>query len=137
MNINNKEKQAVSGNWGHPSQFEKRLTKIKTPPDVDSVKYKKSRRDKKGEKKLYICPRLLCPFCGTELPEDKVATEKRRSEWGIKVLGKIPVQRCPTCDSYVVLDCCPACKNNTWFNPKTLVYKHQWFGCGFEGQRKV
>lgn len=71
MLINNKEKQAVGGNWGHPRPFIKSQTKVVPPKDNDEVQYKKVKRNKK-KKKPYIYPGHCCPFCNKELPIDDV-----------------------------------------------------------------
>ena len=133
--INNKEKQAVSGNWGHPSKFEKKNTKIPNPLiKEDRHKGKKRKRKKTGP---YRSPFNCCPFCDTELPFDPEKTDKSSPSISFfqERLGV-----CFMCSAKKIEapDTCPGCKSTTfgvW--KKNGVYKHQYHGCGFVGKKKV
>ena len=59
-NINNKEKQAVAGNWGHPRKYTKRHTKIPNPLIPQRVR--KVKRKKGKVKRKYVSPYQCCPF---------------------------------------------------------------------------
>jgi hypothetical protein len=126
MLINNKMKQHAQGNWGS-DKWTKEHTKVKVPEDVDVVKYTKVKKNKEP-RKAYIYPGNLCPHCLNELPED--TAKKQKYSW----CGYNRVRVCPKCHAYEV-DNCPACKNSTWYSPRSEWYKHQGFiGCGFEGK---
>ncbi len=133
--ITDRVKQASAGTYGHPTKFEKQHTKIKVPEDDEPVKplHKRKRRIKK----LYISPFTSCPFCQNELPIDQEAIDKARKE-GKLVLewsNEWHMKECPKCQAYEVTEC-PACGRKTWFDYNTKFYKHQWHGCGFNGQER-
>ena len=118
--INNKMKQSVGGNWGKPQDIEQHI-KLKNfvvePERVPSKK--KPRKLKRNNIIEYHC----CPFCHEELPIDK-------SLIGHPVLNR--VNKCPGCGAEGDKEC-PACNKDTWF--LNGFYKHQWMGCGFEGEK--
>lgn len=132
--ITNKVKQSSSGSWGHPTKFEKRETRIKVPED-DPVKplHKRKRRVKKP----YISPFCSCPFCQKELPLDQKAIDTAKKEGKIvfEWSNEWRIKECPNCQAYEVVEC-PACGRKTWFDYNTKYYKHQWHGCGFNGQER-
>ena len=73
--INNKEKQAAGGNWGHPRKWLKRHTKIDDPLIPERTKKVKSRKKKKKKpKKVFVW--YACPFCGKEIPIDPKKKDK-------------------------------------------------------------
>ncbi len=126
LNINNKIKQFFGGNWGHPGKFIKKETNV--PDGFFADKPCTKAKKKKRKKKKYIPPYSVCPFCDEELIRLEVTGKK--SWWCINNYETI----CRECGARRVNDC-PACKNATWFQPETGIYKHQWIGCGFEGKR--
>ncbi len=140
LRINNKIKQKLGGNWGHPSKDEKH---IRIPEDIfpEEPRHIKTKRKKKS-KKDFVFSWHRCPFCESRLPldEKRIAEEKARlknspmiSIWEMMYV----VDTCPNCKSYEVREC-PACKRRTWFNPETRMYKHQSpMSCGFIGAKKI
>ena len=135
--INNKEKQFIAGNWGHPRKFLKRQTNI-PEPIIPENKHKKK---KKKKKKPYISPFNSCPFCNNELPLDAEKINKiKLGPFLFKYQWSLPrVKICPICKAYEIKepDICPACKRNykVWKNTEGI-YKHQSIGCGFTGKKK-
>jgi hypothetical protein len=119
--VNNKEKQASVGNWGHPRPFLKRKTKIKPYPAAPKHRSKKKRPRKSSFISFHVCP-----FCHAELPPKPGLT--------ISFLPRNRVDECPECKARMVPEC-PACKRDTWYDPEKEEYKHQWFGCGFSGKK--
>lgn len=123
MRINNKIKQFFGANWGKPKDFEH-----KAKIDFNELEREvpvHSKKKKRTEKKNYSSY-WACPFCKEEIPI--VEEEQRTRYW---VFGK-RAKVC-NCGAKEVPDC-PACKRTTWI--KDFVYKHQHWGCGFEGERK-
>jgi hypothetical protein len=136
LKINNKIKQKVAGNWGHPSKDEKheRITEL----DETLHKTVPIHKHKKKKKKPYVYSYKTCPFCKKELPldEKKIKEEKTRCKEGLYIWEDMyRVDACSECKSFEVKEC-PACKYKTWFHPITRKYKHKSMGCGFEGIKK-
>lgn len=131
--ITNRVKQVASGNWGHPTKFEKQHTKIEVPED----KPVKPLHKRKRIKKPYVSPFSCCPFCQKELPLDQKVIDKAKKEnrYFFEWSNEWHMKECPTCQAYEVVKC-PACERKTWFNPSTKYFKHQWHGCGFNGQER-
>lgn len=122
--ITNKIKKYFSGNWGHPTAFEKRHTEIpKDFFDDKEPKWHSVKRKQVPEKKTAYWDE--CPFCFTKL-------EKLPDRDGCWILHDY-LPEC-ACGAIEVPDC-PACHRDTWF--KDGVYKHKWLGCGFIGKRIV
>ena len=119
--INNGIKKFFGGNWGKPRDFQQRATEI--PDDFfDDKEGRWYSKKKKGPKKT-IAFWGMCPFCLgplEELPEAE------------RTLFRDYIGEC-ACGAIKVPDC-PACHRDTWLKDK--VYKHQWLGCGFEGERR-
>lgn len=119
--INNKEKQAAAGNWGHPRKWLKKHTKISDPLIPQRTKGKR----KKKIKKIWVWK--ACPFCGKEIPIDKnyISTDSL-------VFFK---PRLKYCECGAKIDECPCCKKETWL--KDDIYKHykDMFSCGFVGKK--
>jgi len=133
--INNKEKQAVTGNWGHPDKYTKKHTKIPDPL-IPEVKHK---RKKKKEKRKYISPFDRCPHCDNILPLDPAKIKSNNARLLFWLQPRLEI--CPSCGAKRVKkpDCCPACKRtDTVWKSTENVYKHQSmsFGCGFVGKKK-
>lgn len=127
--INHKEQRAVAGNWGHPRKFIKKITKIADPLYPDKP-IKSSKKYKKKVKKPYIAPYKQCPFCGNELKElPKI--ESKGLGFYVSIFVKYE-RECIKCGAKRVEDC-PCCHRHTWLLNET--YKHQWLGCGFEGEK--
>lgn len=130
LKINHKEQRAVAGNWGHPSKFTKKNTKIPDPLYPER-KTKPSKKYKKKIKKQYILPRSICPFCKTklrELPKEDIDSSSKLTIFFGYYYEKI----CAKCGAKKVKDC-PSCHETTWYLDK--IYKHQYYGCGFVGER--
>ena len=107
--INNKMKQVVGGNWGKPRKEEQHIKVKNFIVESETIPNKKK---PKKDKQKYICPGDCCPFCQVELPVDKLLPRNY-------VFNRV--------------NKCPNCKKETWFLNGT--YKHQWMGCGFEGEK--
>lgn len=135
--ITNKIKQALGGNWGHPSKFEKQKVKIPNPMYPEEPRVKSVKKKHKRVPRPYAG--FCCPFCGIELPIDQVKAQEDEKMYGHSVLrwySGYRVTTCPDCGAYKVPEC-PACKRSIWFEPKSQIYKHQApLGCGFVGKRK-
>ena len=131
--INSKEQKSVAGNWGHPSKFEKKMTKIPDPfyPEKPTPAKKK----KKKNKKPYLSPWKTCPFCKSELPEKPKPKEGKTPGYRVFRWFHDVVEVCPECGAYKVEDGCPSCGRDAWRNTEG-VYKHMWMGCGFSGRKK-
>lgn len=119
--VNNKEKQKVGGNWGHPRPYTKKITEISEPLYPED-RHKNLKRKKK-EKKPYFSPYEVCPFC------EKKLKETGKKNWGF--LDRYE-KKCRNCGAKKGKEC-PACKGETWYLNK--VYKHQNLGCGFVGKK--
>ena len=126
--ITKREMKALSGNWGSPTKIEKhiRTKKLIQIEEEETQKYK-SKKKKKTTKKPYKF--LCCPFCEKELPSIE---DFESDSFFLKRREVI----CAYCKSFRVEEC-PACKNKTWYNQTTQIYKHQFLGCGFEGRKKI
>jgi hypothetical protein len=138
--INNKEKQAVAGNWGHPGKFTKQHTKISDPLIPEKDMSGRAIKKKKKQRRVYKSPYEHCPFCETELPIDEKKLEEDRIKFG-KMYYRMYIpsfgyraKECPNCKAKEVIEC-PACKRHTWMNLEGT-YKHMGLGCGFNGKRK-
>jgi DNA-directed RNA polymerase subunit RPC12/RpoP len=128
-------RKASAGNWGKPDKVEK---KAELKEDFFQEEPRtKSVAKKKKNKKPYVSPWKLCPFCKSELPLDtkKMEEDKKKGKWVADWLSEYRVKDCPTCGAYEVAKC-PACSHKTWYDYVTKIYKHQWIGCGFIGQLK-
>jgi hypothetical protein len=130
MLINNKMKQHAQGNWGS-DKFTKEHTEVKVVEDVAEVKYIKPKKGKKTKKKNkpYVSMFHCCPHCHAELHQIAIRPEH---------IGRFSIfnQRetvCRKCGA-IEIEQCPACKNSTWYSPRSQWYKHQAIGCGFEGK---
>ena len=129
-------KQFAKGNWGKPKGLQK-IVKLRHL-DVEPRPIPAKKKKRKGEKRKYIYKRYCCPFCLEELPLDEklIAKEKKECEgrphWIIERMYRVTT--CPKCKAYEVQEC-PACKRTTWCRQGW--YKHQIFGCGFEGKKLV
>ena len=149
--INNKMKKFAGGNWGHPRKDGKKAANafyrgvpvediadlaedIINEEKVEAPK-KRTPRRKKRNKRPYQSPWEPCPFCGETLPIDQKKLDADKAKGPLWLWGHDRVKECPSCGCYQVEEC-PSCKRKTWYNPKTLIYKHQWMGCGFMGQKK-
>jgi len=122
LKITNKIKKYFSGNWGHPTRFEKIHTEI--PEDFfDDAEGKWYSKKKKQSTQKHTAYWNMCPFCMNKLVE-----LPDQSHFVLRNYA----QSCE-CGAKVDADC-PACHRSTWVKDK--VYKHQWCGCGFVGQRK-
>ena len=118
--INNKMKQVIGGNWGKPRKEEQHIKVKNFIVEFETIPIKK--KPKKNKQK-YIGPGDCCPFCQVELPVDKLLPRNY-------VFNR--VNKCPNCKAVGDKEC-PACKKEIWFLNGT--YKHQWMGCGFEGEK--
>lgn len=118
--VNSKEQQASAGNWGHPSKFEKKMTKvIEYPHKLPSRKRKKKRR-------TILWFGEACPFCGgarKELPKKERGIFTRYAP------------KC-SCGAKEVKQSCPACKTTGHIWRRGNEYTHEFLGCGFKGERK-
>lgn len=122
-NINNKEKQAAGGNWGHPRKYTKRKTKIPNPL-IPECSRSSRKRKKKKDKKPYIWHFEVCPFCGEERKKlnNKDSWFRNREDF------------CRKCGAKEVKGECPACHRTAWI--KNEYYKHEGFyTCGFSGKK--
>jgi len=132
--INNKMKQAVGGNWGKPQKIEQHIKLKNFAVEREQIPSKKKI---KKVKQKYICPGDCCPFCHNELPVDKTLSPEIIKANNGEMLTLWPfddkVKQCPNCKALGDQEC-PACKHKTWYSKGT--YKHQWMGCGFEGNKK-
>lgn len=127
ININNKEKQFVGGNWGHPRKFIKKHTEIPNPLIPKEPKIFSSRKYKKKHK--WIDYYKLCPFCLNELKE--IGTFKKFNLF----LSTKYADKC-ICGAKMIKNGCPCCKNDTWL--KDEIYKHKklsYLNCGFIGRK--
>lgn len=129
-NINNKEKQSVGKNWGHPRKYTKKHTKIPEPLiSLKDINYGLRKR-KKREKKEFISKFETCPFCKELLhPREDIPQRK----W-IFSLSNLETW-CRKCGASQIPEC-PACKRETWLS-KSGIYKHPYMGCGFQGESKT
>ncbi len=118
--INNKMKQAVGGNWGKPQSIEQHIKLKSFIVEPGRIPGKKK---PKKIKRVYVIEGHCCPFCQKELPKDKSIPRNY-------VFNR--VNKCPNCGAIGEQEC-PACKKETWF--LNGFYKHQWMGCGFEGEK--
>lgn len=117
--------------WGEEKWKKFRIKKLVLP---DEERSRKAKRNRQKEKSIKKCGWHDCPFCGKELPIDMAKYEARAKEakqrghfvWK----GMFHMNMCE-CGAYEI-STCPACRNNTWF--REGFYKHQRFGCGFEGK---
>lgn len=134
IKITKRMQKGAAGNWGHPNKFEKQHTKVELALE-DIVPHIHSKKKKRVNKKPYIFPRDACPFCGEELPIDEKKQEEQKRNGEFWALFHPRIDTCPNCECYRVNQC-PSCKRETWFNPKTKLYKHQGFQCGFNGKKK-
>ncbi len=127
--INNKEKQAAGGNWGHPRKWTKRHTKLDDP--LIPERPRKRQRKNKKRKKLFTWCKDLCPFCGIELPIDKTKKEPMNK---LLFWRQPRVEVCPNCHARHVDKSCPCYNGDTWI--KEGIYKHNdpW-NCGFTGKK--
>ncbi len=125
------------GNWGKPDKVEKKA-KLKKELFEEKSKIRTVKKRNKN-KKPYISPYKLCPFCKNELLVDVVKIEKERKESKFVVdwMSEYRIKECSNCGSYEVTKKCPACGNDVWFNPITKIYMHQVSGCGFIGKLKT
>jgi len=121
ININNKIKQFFSGGWGEKLPY-------KIPEDFGNEEPKTISKKKKKKKKPFVWRGDICPFCKEELEDDK---EKQTTSWSRLFSPKKDFCKCGA----KKVDDCPACHRETWF--KDSIYKHQKYGCGFEGKRLV
>lgn len=128
MNINNKFKQFCQGNWGKPNSAEKMHPLHYDILEADKVKITHKKKHK--QKKPYIPYGAECPFCHEQLEEDKTQREDKNNWW---VLFRNKYKKECKCGAFLVQDC-PSCHRETWLKDK--IYKHQYMGCGFEGERK-
>jgi hypothetical protein len=138
--VNNKEKQAVSSNWGKPKDFEQKNTNIPDPLyPVD--RHKGVKRNRK--KRVFRYSDEVCPFCDRDLPRIKLTGEEMKQKTfyveGISIIDTMRGYKINdecTCGA-LRANSCPCCKRKTWF--KDGVYKHQprhFLGCGFTGERR-
>jgi len=118
--INSKMKQSVVGNFGKPRSMEQHIKLKDFAVEPERIPNKKKPRKVKRNN---ISEVFSCPFCQKELPVD----------------NKLPrnfvfnrVNKCPSCGAIGDQEC-PACKKDTWLFKG--IYKHQFFGCGFEGKK--
>jgi hypothetical protein len=128
--------KASAGNYGKPDKVEKKA-KLKEDFFQEEPRTKAVAKKKK-DRKPYVYPGKLCPFCKTELPLDtkRMEEDKQKGKWVVEWMSEYRVKECPVCGAYEVPKKCPACKRNTWYEPTARVYRHQWLGCGFIGQIK-
>ena len=124
--INNKEQQAVAGNWGHPRKENKHIRVDDI--DISDVPRHAGKRKKKI-KKVYKNPYEVCPFCENELL--KLPDEKRN---GFYLCWPNREKFCRSCGALQIENGCPACKHNTWCLKGE--YKHMNMGCGFRGRKR-
>jgi len=130
QNINNKEKQSVGGNWGHPRKYIKKHTKLPDPLiSLGTINYGLRKR-KKREKKEFVSKFETCPFCQNKLS----MTEGTKNSNGYLLWWVHTEKWCRKCGASQIPEC-PACKKPTWLN-KGGLYKHPYMGCGFEGEKK-
>ena len=126
MKITGKVKKFFGGNWGKPTKCEQ---KSKVDYSILEQEVPKYNKKKKKIKKEYNIPWTICPFCKNPLRQLEVNHDNN-------VYYVLNVKRYDNkcdCGAKVMPDC-PACHRNTWF--KDGIYKHQGYGCGFEGERK-
>jgi hypothetical protein len=126
--INNKEKQASAGNWGHPRPFLKKMTKVIPYPST----WRKANRKRK-EKKKWRGLFEVCPFCDNDLVKLEKTEEEKNSLRFISIFDKYE-KKCRACGAHEVPDC-PCCHRPTWY--KDGIYKHNGYisFCGFTGKR--
>lgn len=148
--INSKMKQYAAGNWGHPRRDGKKAANafykgvpveeiaalaediVNEEAGIEAPKKRMLRR-KKRAKRIYQSPWETCPFCGKELPVDQKKIDAAKAAGSRIYWVNDRVKEC-VCGAREV-NCCPSCKHKTWHNPDTMVYKHPYMGCGFEGSR--
>lgn len=127
--ITNKIKKYFGGNWGHPRRDIKKRTEI--PDDFFDDKEPKHHSKKKKAKKPVIFEWKHCPFCHEQLEEIPADPDKEKRDVFVMIgLGKYKQQcKCGAKGNFK----CPCCKRDTWY--KDGIYKHQWMGCGFQGEK--
>jgi len=124
ININNKIKQFFGGGWDRNEHW-----KIPNGFFQDDAVHHANKKKKHKKKDHYRYARDCCPFCKTKLAAI--------SEHPLYFWRTLYVDTCENCGAFEVHDC-PCCKQETWYNQNTNIYKHQLdrWGCGFEGERK-
>src|SRR3989338_7733230 len=114
--INNKELQAVAGNWGKPTKEEHSPRHVAEQPEIAKHRSKGRRLKVDLEAKFHGCP-----FCGNILP---VVSKSDKHFW-----MEQRAEKCLSCDAQNKLKGCPTCKRDSWYLKG--LYKHRsGFGCG-------
>ncbi len=120
--INNKELQAVAGNWGKPTKDEHSPRCVAIQPEIAKHRSKKQRVKTDWEARFNGCP-----FCAKVLP----VVAKSGGRFWMDPRAK----KCRSCHARNRTGACPACKRDIWYLDG--MYKHQKssFGCGFMGRK--
>jgi RNase P subunit RPR2 len=123
--INNKELQAVVGNWGKPRKEEHSPRRVAEQPEIAKHRSRKAKSRIKIDREAR---RYGCPFCGNIL---LIVVKSKYS-----FLDK-RAKKCHFCFARNRISGCPACKGDIWYSRG--VYKHGPSGpdCGFAGKKLV